>query len=98
MRKKVEIVVEAARLAKRLEMIEALGDTGHTVIPEAAGTGHRGVRDEAHVSDVFRNALIIVIATQDVVLRIVEAVHKLLKNYAGIIYVSDVYVVRDDHF
>jgi nitrogen regulatory protein PII len=97
-KKKVEIVVEAARIAKLLEMIKALGGTGHTVIPELAGKGRRGIRDEAHVSDVLRNALIIVIATQDMALRTVEEAHKLLKNYADIIYVSDVSVVRDDHF
>lgn len=97
-KKRVEIVVEATRAHRILEMIESLGATGYTMIPEVSGKGHRGVRDEAHVSDVFRNVLIIVIAKEQLAIRIIEESQKLLTDYAGIVYVSDVWVVRDDHF
>lgn len=38
------------------------------------------------------------IAAEPVAVKIVEESQQLLANYAGIVYVSDVEVVRDDHF
>lgn len=97
-KKKIEIVVEAARVRAIIEMIDNAGARGYTVVPDVSGKGKRGVRDEAHLSDVFRNMLIIVIATEEIATRIVEASQSLLENYAGIVVVSDVEVVRDEHF
>ena len=97
-KKKIEIVVEAARARAITEMIEDAGAKGYTVVPDVSGKGNRGVRDEAHLSDVFRNKLIIVIAAEEIADRIVEQSQALLENYAGIVVVSDVEVVRDEHF
>jgi PII-like signaling protein len=97
-KKKVEIVAEAVLQQQILKMIEDEGAKGYTVIPEAFGKGHRGVRNEAHVSNVFINVLIIVIAEERIAMRIIENAQPLLKNYAGIVYVSEVDVVRDEHF
>ena len=95
---KIEIVVEAARARAVIEMIEAAGAKGYTVVPDVSGKGNRGVRDEAHLSDVFRNVLIIVIAAEEIASRIVEQSQALLENYAGIVVVSDVEIVRNEHF
>jgi nitrogen regulatory protein PII len=97
-KKKVEIVVEATRAPALVEMIERTGATGYTVVSDVAGKGARGVRDDAHLSDVFRNVLIVVIATEEIALRIVDASQPLLEHYAGIVVVSDVEVVRNEHF
>jgi nitrogen regulatory protein PII len=97
-KKKVEIVVEAARAKAIVDMIEKAGAKGFTVVPEVSGTGNRGVRDDAHLSDVFRNVMIVVIAAEEIALRIVERSQPLLENYAGIVVVSDVEVLRDEHF
>lgn len=97
-KKKIEIIVEAARARAIIEMIEDAGAKGYTVVPDVSGKGNRGVRDEAHLSDVFRNMLIIVIAAEEVASRIVEQSQSLLENYAGIVVVSEVEVVRNEHF
>lgn len=97
-KKKIEIVVEAARARAVIEMIEDAGAKGYTVVPDVSGKGNRGVRDEAHLSDVFRNMLIIVIAAEEIASRIVEQSQALLENYAGIVVVSDVEIVRNEHF
>ena len=97
-KKKIEIVVEAARARAVIEMIEDAGAKGYTVVPDVSGKGNRGVRDEAHLSDVFRNMLIIVIAAEEIASQIVEQSQALLENYAGIVVVSDVEVVRNEHF
>lgn len=97
-KKKIEIVVEAARVRALLQMIDAAGAKGYTVVSNVSGRGHRGIRDDAHLSDVFGNMLIIVVAAEDIAARIVAASQSLLENYAGIVVVSDVAVVRDEHF
>jgi len=97
-KKKIEIVVEAARAKAMIATIERAGAKGYTIVPEVSGKGNRGVRDEAVLSDVFRNVLIVVIAAEEVATRIVEASNAVLEHYAGIIVVSDVEVVRNEHF
>lgn len=97
-KKKIEIVVEAARARAIIGMIEQAGATGYTMVPEVSGKGARGIRDDAHLSDVFRNVLIIVIASEEIAARIVEASQPILEHYAGIVMVSDVAVIRNEHF
>jgi nitrogen regulatory protein PII len=97
-KKRIEIIVEAARARAIIEMIEAVGAKGYTIVPNVSGKGNRGIRDEAHLSDVFRNVMIIVVAAEEIVRRIVGQSQPLLENYAGIVVVSDVEVIRDEHF
>lgn len=97
-KKRIDIILEAARARAILEMIEAVGAKGYTLVPDVSGKGNRGVRNDAHLSDVFRNVMIIVIAAEDVVRRIVEQSQPLLEDYAGIVVISDVEVIRDEHF
>ena len=97
-KKKIEIIVEAARSRAVIEMIENAGARGYTVVPQVSGKGNRGMRGEAELSDVFRNVLIIVIAAEEITSRIIDQSQAVLENYAGIVVVSDVEVVRDEHF
>ena len=97
-KKKLEIIVEAARSRAVIEMVENAGARGYTVVPQVSGKGNRGVRDDAHLSDVFRNVMIIVIVAEDVANRIIDQSQPLLEHYAGIVVISDVEVVRDEHF
>ena len=97
-KKRVELVVETARAKAIIEMIDAAGAKGYTVLQDVAGKGNRDIRDEAHLTGLFSNTLIIVIAAEDVARRIVERSQPLLENYAGIVALSDVEVVRDEHF
>ena len=97
-KKRIEIIVEAARASAVIEMIEKAGARGYTLVPQVSGKGNRGIRGEAHLSDVFRNVLIIVIASEETTNMVVEQSQALLENYAGIVSVSDVEVVRNEHF
>lgn len=97
-KKRVEIIVEASCAPTILEMIEATGATGYTVLHDVSGKGHRGLRDESNLTGVFRNVQIIVIAAEAIAHEIVSRSQPLLQNYAGIVTMSNVDVVRDDHF
>ncbi|MBM4256933.1 MAG: hypothetical protein FJ147_13680 [Deltaproteobacteria bacterium] len=97
-KKKVEMIVDSACAPQLLKMCERVGAKGYTVVPNASGKGNRGVRGVGDLFDIFRNVLIIVIASEEIATRIVEESQPLLQHYAGIIYTSDVEVIRDEHF
>jgi len=97
-RRKVEIVVERPRAEAVIARVAALGATGYTLIPDVVGKGHHGLRGRGEVLDVFRNVLIIVITTEDIAEKILAESKSLLANYTGIVYASDVDVVRGEHF
>ena len=97
-KKKIEIIVEKMFADALIETIEAAGAKGYTLLPKISGKGSRGVRNGNQISDVFSNVMIIVIATEDVALRIIENSQEFLEDVAGIVLVSNVEVVRDDHF
>ena len=96
--KKIEIICEEPIAERVLEVIESAGARGYTVIPTRGGRGEAGTFREAIVSDSLSNVVIIVIANDKVAETLVEKVYQLLRNYSGIIYTSDVEVLRPDRF
>ncbi|MBC7136441.1 DUF190 domain-containing protein [Oceanibaculum nanhaiense] len=97
-KKKVEIVVEVARAPRILRMLTEKGATGYTVVPNLGGKGRRGMRGGADVVQVFDNVMIIAVTTEEIARAILTESQSLLKDYVGIVYMSDVEVVRDEHF
>ena len=97
-RKRVEIIVERARVAAILDRIRQLGATGYTMIPDVSGQGHRGMMGGGEVFDVYRSVMILTIAPEDVARRILAEVHAMMEDYTGIVYLSDVEVIRAGHF
>lgn len=97
-KKRIEIIVETPRSRAVTDMLERVGAKGYTVITGVTGRGARGVRDDDHLTDVFRNTMILVVVGEELVETIVAETHRLLEHYAGIVLVSDVSVVRNDHF
>lgn len=97
-KKKVEIIVERVIHRRIIDAIEQAGATGYTVLPGLAGKGHQGERGAADVLGALDIVMIIVIAGDDTAGRIVDTAMALLKDHTGIVYLSDVAVVRADHF
>lgn len=97
-RKRVEIVVERARAPAILARIRELGATGYTLVPDVTGQGRRGMMGGGEVFDTYRSVLILVIAGEEIARDILAEVHAMLEDYTGIVYLSDVEVVRADHF
>lgn len=97
-KKKLEMVIESALLPRALEMLREEGATGWTVVPQVSGSGRHGARDEAHVSDVFRNVHVFAITGEATAQRILERSQELLEGFTGIVFLSDVEVLRDEHF
>lgn len=97
-RKKVEIIVERAQMRRVLELVEALGATGYTVLPTMAGKGHHGLRAGDGVAQVFDSVMIIAITTEPIARAVLNQVTAAMADYIGIVAVSDVEVARPEHF
>ncbi len=97
-KKKVEIIVEAPLLRAAIELIEQAGAKGYTVLPSRAGMGTHGPWESGQITEALHMELIIVIAEETVARRIMAEAYALLGDYTAIIYLSDVEVLRADHF
>jgi nitrogen regulatory protein PII len=98
---KVVIITEKVIFDGVVEVIEAAGATGYTMVA-AAGKGSRGVRTEgrAQVVDALRNVKIEVIcSSREQAETIAENVSaKYFKNYSGITYLEEVEILRPGKF
>ncbi len=97
-RKKIEWIVEESVLPQIIRAIDDLGATGYSVVRHVSGKGHHGERHGAGVSGVFDNAMIVVITTAETAERLLEETKSLLRDRVGIVYLSDVEVLRAEHF
>lgn len=87
--KRVEIVTDTIELDRVLELLEKAGVSGYTVIRNAEGKGHRGVRSGDDVTRVFQNSYVLTACTAEQVEKIVEAIRPVLKRVGGVCLVSD---------
>lgn len=95
---KIELVVEESLLPAVLELLAREGAPGYTVVPASAGSGRGGFWEEHDLSGAERKRLVIVVVAREAGERLVEALHRLLAPYSGIVYTSEVRVVRGEHF
>ena len=98
LKKKIEIIVEAALARRVIQLAESLGAKGFTVLPTLAGRGHSGDWGQADLSSALATQLIVIVAAPDLAERIAQSARALLADYAAVILVSEVEVFRDDHF
>ncbi|KJV08519.1 hypothetical protein VZ95_17275 [Elstera litoralis] len=96
-RKKIELIVETAYLPAMLAMIDASGATGYTVIRDLLGRGHHGERGREALGG-NGNALVMVITTAAIADTILTGSQRILGDGFGIVTLSDVQVLRPDHF
>jgi nitrogen regulatory protein PII len=88
--KRVEIVVESSRVDALVQLVERHA-TGYTLVPGATGLGQHGYHEE----DV---TLLVTVVTEDHLDAIVEAILPSLNETATIVLITDVSVLRAEHF
>jgi nitrogen regulatory protein PII len=98
-KKRIEIIVEAPALALVLRTLDDAGVLGYTVVPalEGRGLGGHWTRD-----DSFNNAShmvsVVCIAEEALAEKAVAGVFAVVSAQIGIVSVSDVSVMRKEHF
>lgn len=98
-KKRIDIVAEAPVL-KRLEaLLDEAGVSGYTVLPALAGRGRHGDWSrEGLAGDAGRMLLVFCIVDPPKVDPILERLEAVIRRQIAIVAVSDVEVIRSDHF
>lgn len=97
-KKKIEVIVEAPMVRRVLEIIQEHGGTGATVMPILRGQGHSGHWSDKDGSSGTEMQMVMVITGPRRADVIRDAVYAALTDYRGMIMLSDVDVIRNEHF
>ena len=97
--KRIEIIIEAPLERRMIEQLDHAGVTGYSVLPVIGGRGLDGVWSaEGQIGDANRMVSIVSITDQAKADKVLRDVFSLLKHQIGIVSMSDVTVVRPEHF
>lgn len=98
-KKRIEIMVEAPLVARVLGLLDERNVSGYTVLPAIAGRGREGSwHRDGLVGQAGAVVQIFCIVDESRVDEILEPLFKLVSRQIGIVSVSDVQVIRPDHF
>lgn len=98
-KKRIDIMVEAPLMTRVLAVLDAQGVSGYTVLPAVAGRGHDGSwHRDGQVGRAGACVLIFCIIDESKVDHVLEPLFKLVSRQVGIVTLTDVRVVRPDHF
>jgi nitrogen regulatory protein PII len=99
LKKRIEILVEAPALHRLLDKLDSSGVTGYTVLPALAGKGRSGSwTEDGLVGDAGRVVAVLCITDAAKADLVLESIFGLLSRQIGIVNISDVAVIRSEHF
>ncbi len=98
-KKRLEIFVEAPVLNRLLDALDQVGVSGYTVLPALAGRGAEGRWSrEGQITTTSQIVQVVTIIDQALADQALSAAYHVVARQIGIVSLSDVEVVRDDHF
>ncbi len=97
-KKKIEVIVEAPMVRRVLEIMQEHGGQGATVMSILRGQGHSGHWSDKDGSSGTEMQMVMVITGPRRAAVIRDAVYAALTDYRGMILMSDVDVIRNEHF
>jgi len=97
-KKKIEVIIEAPASRLVTELLDQHGATGYTVFPALTGKGASGRWERSPVTDVREQVLIIAVSSPERSAAIVADLESLLRDFHGVVFVSDVEVIRSERF
>lgn len=98
-KKRVDIMVEAPLLNRVLGILDEQGVTGYTVLAALAGRGNDGSwHRDGLVGRAGAVVQVFCILDESRIDQVVEPLFKLVSKQIGIVTISDVQVIRPEHF
>jgi PII-like signaling protein len=98
-KKRIDIMVEAPLMKRVIDLLDQQGVNGYTVLPALAGRGHDGVwHRDGLVGRVGAVVQIFCIIDEGKIDEVLEPLFRLVSRQIGIVTVSDVQVIRPEHF
>jgi nitrogen regulatory protein PII len=99
LKKRIEIILEAPALHRLTDRLDQAGVTGYTIVPVLAGRGREGAWSaEGLAGDAGRLVMVISVVDPARADAVLERVYSVLSRQIGIVMMSDVQVIRADHF
>lgn len=97
--RKIEIVVRAEDREMVADLLNASGIRGWTMIRDVAGMGHSGFHEGKTIfNDQTGLVMYVGVAEPTVISKVARGVSRLFETRAGVMFISDVDVVRSDYF
>lgn len=87
--KRIEIITDSLEMKEVRAVLERLGVSGYTVIPDVIGKGERGLQSGDELTGVFKNSYMLTTCPPDQVERLVAAIRPILKKRGGVCLISD---------
>jgi PII-like signaling protein len=98
-KKRIDIMVEAPLMQRVLTLLDQQGVSGYTVLPVLAGRGKDGAwHRDGVVGRAGALVMIFCILDETRVSEVIEPLFKLVSRQIGIVTISDVEVIRPEHF
>ena len=98
-KKRIEIMIESPLLARLTGLLDELDVHGYTVLPALAGRGRDGAwHRDGTIGRSGSLVMVFCIIDAERVEAILYPLFQLVKDQIGIVSVSDVEVIRPDHF
>ena len=96
-RKRIEILADAAVVRRVTDAIDAAGITGWTITPVQSGKGREGRWREERVMGTDK-VLVLTIAAQDKAMALAESLAPILTSHGLLLTMWDVEVIRGERF
>ena len=98
-KKRIEIMVEAPLVARVLALLDDRNVSGYTVLPAIAGRGRSGSwHRDGLVGQAGAVVQIFCVVDESRVDEVLDPLFMLVSRQIGIVCLSDVQVIRPDHF
>jgi PII-like signaling protein len=98
-KKRIDIMVEAPILPRVLALLDKQGVTGYSVLPVLAGRGADGTwHRDGSIGRAGSMMLVFCILDESRVDQVMEPLFHLIQRQIGIVTLSDVQVIRPEHF
>lgn len=97
--KKVEVIVRGQYLKEVEALLDRVRVSGYTIIPDISGKGHHGMH-EGHLlfNEMHSMVMVITVMPKEKVETVLAGVKPMLEHHSGVVFISDVEVIRRDYF
>jgi nitrogen regulatory protein PII len=97
-RRKLEIIVESAILKRTEAILTECGVHVFTVLDGSEGRGLAGRWEDENVADALEQRMIVAVTTTEADEKVFARMAEIFARYPGVIYASDVDVLRAERF
>ena len=97
--KKVEVIVRGQFLKEVEALLARVKVSGYTILPDVSGRGHHGMH-EGHLmfNEMHSLVMVITVMPKEKVQTVLAGMKPMLEHHSGVVFISDVEVIRRDYF